>query len=201
MYIRILALASSMFSYHLLNDTELTALLWAADSSAFAEVFDRYWDKVYIHAYRMIGDEDAAKDVTQELFVSLWDKLKDGDLRQPVSLAGYLYAAIRNRVLNHMRQEKTRNSFTDALGAYMDQSQHTIIEKISEKELSAALDLEIQNLPPKMRVIFEMSRKEHLSHKEISQELSISANTVKKQINNAIRIIKLKLGNTINFLF
>lgn len=188
-----------MLSYHLLNDTELTARLWAADPSAFGEVFNRYWDKVYVHAYRMIGDEDQAKDVTQELFVSLWDRLKEGDLRQPVSLSGYLYAATRNRVLNHIRQEQTRSKFTDALEVYLDQSQHSIIEKITEKELSAALDLEIQNLPPKMRVIFEMSRKEHLSHKEISDELSISANTVKKQISNAIRIIRLKLGNTINF--
>ncbi len=184
-----------MYSYHSLSDIELSDLLWSGDSMAFTEVFNRYWDKMFLHALKMLEDEDEAKDLVQELFVSLWTKIKAGELHLQTNLSGYLYITTRNKVLNKIRQKKTRTAFEDALALYIDLNQFSVIEKINEKELAVALDAEIQNLPPKMREIFELSRKKHLSHKEIGLELNISDHTVKKQISNAIKIIRIKLGS------
>ena len=185
-----------MISYSTLSDIDLTKLLRSGDSRAFSQIFDRYWDKLFVHAIKMLDDEDEAKDLVQELFVSLWVKAEAGELHLQTSLSGYLYVATRNKVLNHIRQKKTRNTFEEALATYIDLNQYSVIEKISEKELAAALDSEIQSLPPKMREVFELSRKEHFSHKEISLQLSISDTTVKKQINNALKILKMKMGST-----
>ncbi|MNW97859.1 RNA polymerase sigma factor [compost metagenome] len=68
--------------------------------------------------------------------------------------------------------------------------------RIRERQLADYIETQIQSLPKKMRLIFEMSRKEHLSHKEIATVLETSENNVSTQIMNAIRILKVKLGTT-----
>jgi len=60
--------------------------------------------------------------------------------------------------------------------------------------LADLIEKEIQALPSKMRQIFELSRKQYLSYKEIAEQLEISEHTVKSQVSNALRILKLKLG-------
>ena len=67
-------------------------------------------------------------------------------------------------------------------------------ETIREKELKGIIEREIASLPAKMRAVFEMSRNENLSYKEIAEELCISDKTVKKQINNAIKILRKKIN-------
>ncbi|SDK18439.1 RNA polymerase sigma-70 factor, ECF subfamily [Pedobacter sp. ok626] len=184
--------------YTSLTDIDLVRLLKLGDQVAFTEIFNRYWDKLYLHALKMLEDEDDAKDLVQELFSSLWTRVAEFELQS--SLSGYLYVMVRNKVLNHIRQQKTRNTFQEALTLYIDTHQHSVLEYISENELSLALEVEIQNLPPKMREIFELSRKQDLSHKEIASKLNISDKTVKKQINNALKIIRMKLDNTIGLI-
>ncbi len=187
-----------MSSLKSISDTELISLLELGDHSAFTEVFNRYWDQLYLHALKMLGDEDEAKDVVQELFTSLFEKSGEIDFRS--SLSGYLYVSLRNKVLNYIRKKKTRSTFEEDLSIYIDTNQHNVIEKITEKELTEALALEIKNLPPKMREVFLLSRNEQLSYKEISEELKISTHTVKRQISNALKIIRIKLSGTIGLL-
>ncbi|EOR95499.1 putative RNA polymerase ECF-type sigma factor [Arcticibacter svalbardensis MN12-7] len=190
-----------MSSYNTINEIDLLNLLRLGDNRAFTEVFNRYWDKMYIHALRMLEDEDEAKDLVQDIFASLWTKCNE--LQLHTNLAGYLYVATRNKVLNYIRQKKTRAGFEDALALYIDQNQYSVIDKICEKELASALESEITHLPEKMRKVFELSRYIHLSHKEIGLQLNITDHTVKKQIGNALKIlrIKMKLEGTITIIF
>src|SRR5690606_7332014 len=110
------------------------------------------------------------------------------------SLIGYLYVATRHRVLNRIRQKKNYDNLTDALAGFIHNEEGNIINVLTEKEISQTLDNEIQKLPSKMRVIFELSRKEQLSYNEIANELNISDKTVKKQISNALKIIRPQLN-------
>lgn len=147
---------------------------------------------MYVHAYKMLGDEDEAKDVVQELFTSIW--AQRAELELVTSLKAYLYTALRNRVLNVFDKRKVRESYLEAMAIYFDENHQVVEDNLREKELACIIDKEIANLPEKMRNVFELSRKQNLSHKEIASELQISDKTVKKQINNAIRILKLKIS-------
>lgn len=182
-----------MSNYASLSDNELAALLREGDRSAFGEIFNRYWDILFLHAARMTGNEDDAKDIVQEMFSTLW--LKHAEIHFSTTLSGYLYITIRNRILNLIRKYKIRHDFTELLALYMRQQEDCTIAAISFKELESALENEIQQLPAKMRQVFELSRNQSLSHKEIAEELNISVTTVKKQINNALKIIRPKLTN------
>ncbi|MDB5281720.1 MAG: polymerase, sigma-24 subunit, subfamily [Bacteroidota bacterium] len=174
------------------TDAELIKLIRDGTKGAFEEIYDRHWAAMYVHAYKMLKDEDEAKDVIQELFANLWVNREELELRN--SLKAYLYTALRNRILNIFDSRKVRSTYIDSLSLYFEEHHLVTEERFREKELENIIEGEIANLPDKMRIVFELSRKQHLSHKEIALELQISDKTVKKQINNAIRILKLKIS-------
>ncbi|NGM60890.1 RNA polymerase sigma-70 factor [Sphingobacterium sp. SGG-5] len=182
-----------MNNYGTYDDFALLALLKAGDEKSFAEIYDRYWAVLYRHAYKLLKDEVVAQDIVQEVFVNLWDKIHHLDLQN--SLSSYLYAAVRNKVLNVIQREKYQKRYVDSMIHFMKTSEALTDHKLRANMLQEKIEKEVAFLPAKMRHIFEMSRIQHLSHKEIAQELKLSDKTVKKQINNAIRILRFKLSS------
>ncbi|WP_276347639.1 RNA polymerase sigma-70 factor [Daejeonella sp. JGW-45] len=180
-----------MRPYKLYTDSELLDLLKSDDRHAFAEIHYRYWEVMYRHALKMLGEEDDAKDVVQDLFANLWVKGKDIVLS--TSLSGYLYISVRNKIINIIHQKAVRKDYLSSLALYAEETRNTILDQITEKEMLRVVEKQIQNLPQKMRHIFELSRHQNLSHKEIANQLEISDKTVKKQIGYAIKIIRLRL--------
>ncbi|WP_199233925.1 RNA polymerase sigma factor [Pedobacter sp. HMWF019] len=182
-----------MVVYSALPDPELTALLKEGDETAFTEIYNRYWKLIYAHVYKMIREEDDAKDVVQEVFSNLW--LKAAAIKNNTNISGLLYTAARNRVFDLIEKNKVRSDYIGEIAAFLSDPRNDQVDTIDEKRILEILEREIQKLPPKMREIFEMSRKEDLSHKEIASKLNISEQTVKKQVQNALKAIKPKLND------
>jgi len=180
-----------MDNYRSFSDVELTHLFKSGDKEAFTEIYSRYWDVLYIHALKMLRDEQEAKDLIQDLFIAFWAKASTIELK--TNLSGYLYVSARHKILNRIRQKKTNDDFISGLAIFVDKQDGSGLDQLTEKEITITLEKEIEKLPPKMREIFELSRKHYLSHKEIAHKLGISDKTVKKQISNAIKIIRPKL--------
>jgi RNA polymerase sigma-70 factor (family 1) len=174
-----------------LSDMELLDLLKSGSQAAFKEIYARYWQPLYLHAYHMLGDEDEAQDIIQELFIAFWHKPES--LSVHTSLKSFLYAATRNRVLNQIRKSKTNQNFIQLLGQGITEKDFKTVEDIDLKELTRIIDEEVQKLPQRMREVFELSRKNFLTHKEIAAQLGTSEETVKKQISNSLRVLRLKL--------
>jgi RNA polymerase sigma factor (sigma-70 family) len=101
-------------------------------------------------------------------------------------------------VIDKMAHEKIKTNYAESLQELLDEGHCITEESIREKELMQLIDQEIASLPEKMRQVFQFSRKDYYSHKEISAILNISEQTVKKQVQNALKIIKLRLAS---FLF
>ncbi len=188
-----------MFSYTKLSDHELLALLKESDRAAFAEVYDRYKVLLHIHAYKKFSDREEAKDIVQDVFASLWKNRENSDFN---NLPGYLYTAVRNSIVNHITRKEVKTKYITSMQNFSSFGQIVTDHLIREKQLADIIEKEIEALPKKMRVIFELSRKEHLSHKEIAERLSISEKTVDKQISNALKILRtrVKLMSFLTFL-
>lgn len=176
--------------YRDFRDEELTVLLKQGDQLAFTEIYNRYWAEMYHHTFRMLKDEDSSKDVVQDVFSTLW--LKSSTLNVNIKLSGHLYISARNKVLNLIAQDKVRNDYLSAIATFVTESTSDI-PLFDERQILEIVEAEIKNLPPKMREIFELSRKDNLSHKEIAKRLNLSDQTVKKQVQNALKIIKSKV--------
>lgn len=181
-----------------LIDVELTHLLKEGNHAAFAEIYDRHWGRLYIHALKMLKDENEAKDMVQEAFIGLWNNASA--LNVSSSLSAYLFSSMRNKVLNQIRNNRVRTGYIDLFSHYMDTHNQTVLERMEEKELLSAIEEVIQSLPEKMKEVFELSRKDHLSHKEIAEKLGISDKTVKRQISNALSILRIRLKKPENLI-
>ena len=177
--------------YHSISDLEFTGLIRLGDHKAFSELYDRYKVVLYIHAKRILNDEEESKDVIQELFINIW--LKKSELIINTTVKSYLYFAIRNNVFNKLTRRKLEISYLNSLEETIANGETSLEENLREKELIDVIDREIMLLPLKMRNVFKLSRTHNLSHKEIAEKLNISDKTVKKQIGNAIKILRLKI--------
>ena len=173
-----------------LSDMEIFEKFKNGSDDAFAEIYQRHWQRLYVHAYNMLADEDEAKDIVQEIFTSFWLKGRGLDLK--ISLRTYFHSAVKNRILNMIEHNRIRNNYLNSLTDILFSHNNTEF-KLEEDERIKLIDQEILYLPTKMRTIFELRRTEEFSYKEIGEQLGISDKTVKKQINNAIKILKVKV--------
>jgi len=181
-----------MEPYSKLTDAELTDLMRSGHHAAFTEIYHRYKKLLYHHAYQRLRNEEEVDDIIHELFTTLW--IKRETLVLKTNLIGYLYTATRNRILDFVSHQKVESEYIASFQGFIDRTENFTDFLLREKQLRALIDKEIALLPAKMREVFEMSRKEGLSHKEISEKLNVSEKTVKSQVNNALKILRVKLG-------
>jgi RNA polymerase sigma-70 factor (ECF subfamily) len=180
-----------MGTYTDLSDDKLVALLQQGNEQALKEIFTRYNKLLYSYAYKKLEDQEEAKDIVQDLFIRLWSNRESFLLK--TSLPSYLFRAVRNRALDIFAHKKIKSDYVASFQGFIDLPQSTTDYLVREKDISALIDREIQSLPPKMREIFILSRKENYSHKEIAKKIGISEETVTKQIKRALKILRLRL--------
>jgi RNA polymerase sigma-70 factor (ECF subfamily) len=180
-----------MKSYCSFTDQQLIPLLKRGDDAAYAEIFTRYTRLLIAHAYRLLGDQDEANDVVQDVWLVLWQK--HAELEFKTALSSYLYAAVRNRIFNRMAHLKHVAKYADSIVKFMESGFVLADDALREKEFAAVIEKEINSLPAKMREIFLMHKRDEMNYKEIGEQLGISDGTVKQQVYNATKILKSKL--------
>ncbi len=138
------------------------------------------------------GDRDTAHELVQDSFINLY---KHKNTAQEIkSVRAYLYVILKNNILNHYRKESARKKYQEYLAVHSSPLDNSTELAIESRELERQLNGEIEKLPPKCRAVFKLSRKEHLSNKEIASRLGISENTVEQHMRKAIRELRGSLG-------
>lgn len=162
------------------------------DPFAFEEIYDRYWFPLFISAHKRLRCKEDAEEAVQQLFESLWKNRRKIAIR--TSLENYLFAAVRYIVLRiiHTRSLGARAAGSDD---GVEVTDRTTEETILVRDLSLQIEKIVEGLPVKCRRVFEMSRYEMKSHKEIGALLGISEKTVENHIAKALRQIRLNLNH------
>lgn len=171
----------------------LLSSLQHGNHQAMEEIYRSYWEDVFDIALKKTGDEAVAQDITQEIFISLWENRAAINLSG--SLGAYLHGAVKYKVINYFRSGSVKAQHQTALITLMDE-QHTAAadDQLILKELHLEVDAAIALLPEKMQLVFSMSRKQEKSIKEIASELDVSVQTVKNQISAALKLLKKSLS-------
>lgn len=188
-----------MIAYHSLSDLELVDLIRSGNQNAFAEIYERYFGLLYLHAYNRLRDKDEAKDLIQELFSSLW--MRRDNLAPKSNFSNYLYSWVRNSVLNSIAHKQVEEKYLASLPDWVNESESFTEHRIRERQLAAIIEKEVQALPPRMREVFELSRKAYMNYKEIADKLNLSEQSVRSHVKNALKILRVKLGILIYVFF
>ncbi|QIH31464.1 RNA polymerase sigma factor [Sphingobacterium sp. DR205] len=176
--------------YRSYSDNELVEQMFQGDRNSFAELYDRYFAVIYSFVRKMLRDSDQAEDVTQEIFLAFYE---NGTQTPVKSVRSYLYQSARYAIVDLFRKQKHQNNYLAGLQDYYHKGAWTTDDMLIERELQHRIEQEVDGLPPKMRKIFELSRRQYLSNKEIADQLSLSEGTVRQQIHNAIVRLRSRL--------
>lgn len=183
-----------MSSFNSKHDEELICLLKTGDELAFTEIYNRYWDKLYYIAHKLLKDTDAAEEIVQEIFLVLWKKRADITI---LSLNQYLAAMTRYAVYRHIAKEKK----------FSKQDNSDIIlntEVASEIDIDNKILLEIitklsNKLPEKCRLVFQYNKIQDQSLQEVAEQLNISQKTAEAHLTKALRVIRANFGDVTHF--
>jgi RNA polymerase sigma-70 factor (ECF subfamily) len=168
------------------------------DRAHFERLFRAHFVHLCNFARQYVQDLDTAKDLTQKVFIHLWENREKIDPRKAVQ--SYLFTAVRNRCLNHIRDHKKyRSRVLDVDIVDLEISFETEDSDLLEFKEKVAEALSA--LPEKCRLVFEMSRYQHMKYKEIAEELDISVKTVEAHMSKALKSLREQLRDYLPFLW
>lgn len=168
------------------------------NEAAFNVLFRRYFNKLHQFALKFVKDRTVAESLVLDLMLHIWQKSELIDDR--VDIAPYLFTAMKNRVFNHIRK-KYRETVTLEEIPEKHQLLNASDEALEASELASAYHHVLEQLSPQRKKVFEMSRNQAMSHKEIAAELQLSVNTVENHISASIRFLRQNLKNNTDIAF
>jgi RNA polymerase sigma-70 factor, ECF subfamily len=168
-------------------------LISSGDEQTFEAVFRAHYTSLCAFSRKFVADPDAAEELVQDLFLNLWEKR--AELTPTQSLRSYLFAAVRNSCLNHLKHLKVRARHQEHSLALAPEFAEDPQAALQAAELQARIGLAIDALPDRCGEIFKMSRFEGLKYQEIADQLALSPRTVEVQIGKALKLLRQALGD------
>lgn len=185
--------------YQQLTDDALVELLRSSDSKAFAEIYRRHWERLALHVLKVISSREDARDIVQEVFVSVWKRRTAIELKGPLIV--YLLKSVRNGAIRYIEKNITVNNYLQTLSETIAEGAADPTGHCEYRELEQKVEQAVAGLPPKMQEVYLLSRNEKMSYKEIADHLGIAENTVRKQLSNALKSLRTSVGELSISLF
>ncbi len=164
-----------------------------SDSEAqFKKVFTSSFNKLKHYAFTIVRDDVTAEEMVQNVFCRLWERNLGPEsdlLSQP-----YLYKAVYNECLNHLKQEKHRAKHKARVANEKEQTAEPV-DRLDSRVLEKEVHQAINALPEQCRTVFQLSRMEQLKNREIAETLGISVKTVETQMTKALKTLRQKLAH------
>ncbi|MBS1664953.1 MAG: RNA polymerase sigma-70 factor [Bacteroidetes bacterium] len=173
------------------DDIHHLRLLKDRDETAFEALFKHYFKRLRQYAYTFVQDQELAEDIVQNVFFRLWEKIEV--LNFSDSIAAYLYRAIYNESLNHLKHIKVKRNYQSYLHRRLKNESDNAQKKLHLDQLEQRLREAINDLPEQCRTIFQLSRFEELRYREIGLRLGISVKTVENQMGKALKVLRARL--------
>lgn len=184
------------------SNQELVLLIQKNDRVAFYNIYERYSKRLYGFVLRYIKQKEDAEEIVQEVFVKIWEFRNKIDAYS--SFEAFLFTIASNTTISLLRKRTSEKIYLEHLKSLQQcANSPDLIDEIQFNELNDRIQSLLNELTPRQKEIFQLSREEGLTHDEIAQKLDISVNTVKKHMANTLSFLKSQIDSTltINLLF
>lgn len=160
------------------------------NKSEFKELFEIYFEQVKRFVYYKSGDEDLASDITQEVFLKIWERRKKVRKETVVPL---LYTIAGNLFVNKWRKTKVALKFIERSVSQVSLDARTPETDYAYQETKRNYEQILSKMPQRQREVFLMSRIDELKYEEIANNLQISIKAVEKRMQKALEMLRAEL--------
>jgi RNA polymerase sigma-70 factor (ECF subfamily) len=175
------------------DDRQLVETIRGGDTDAFETLVRRKTSKVYALCYRIIVNSEDAKDISQLVFIKLWENLEKYDPKYAFDT--WLYRMVTNVAIDFMRNKQSRdnavNSNLRLVKTAADAEQSVVVQR---KEVESVFESVSSVLSPKQKTIFVMNQMEDLPSAEIAKVLGCRESTVRNHLFNARKLMQTQLA-------
>lgn len=197
-------LAVNLCKLRFMNEQELVKALILGQESAYKTVVNNYQLNVYNTCIGILNDEDAAKDISQEVFIELFQSVNK--FRGDSKLSTWLYRIAINKSLNYIRDNK-KHSVVKSIQRFFssnereenieiqDFSNISPIELFEQKDHNKALQKAIEKLPANQKTAFVLKNYDDLSYKQITEIMELSMSSVESLIHRARKSLQKELAH------
>ncbi len=176
------------------SNTELLQLIREDNMIAFYNLYERYSRRLFGFVLKYLKQETDAEEIVQEVFIKIWENRANINIYS--SFESFLFTIAYNKTISLFRQRTTENKYLEYLKSIQQVDEDpVIIDEIYYTELKDKVLSLLDELTPRQKEIFLLSREQGLTHQEIAGKLNISVNTVKKHMVNTLAFLKLNIGN------
>ena len=161
------------------------------DQLSFEKLFKCYYPRLCFYCKRIVGDQDQAEDIVQEVFLKYWDK-KEEVAGHEMAIKKFLYTSVHHASLNFVRHNKVVKNYLEKLDDNPLDSQNVVYAMI-RSEVSAILYHALEKLPPSCQRISRMAFIHEMKNHEIAEKLNLSVTTVKTQKRRGMELLRLML--------
>ena len=160
------------------------------DEEAFLKIYNEYWYKVFLIAYKRLGKKDIAEELTQDLFLKLWEKRHT---LKPQNISSYLFVAIKNSVIDHIHSGLVADKYLDFYKSFGELNSTATQNIVEFDDLAQAIEKGLTRLPTKTQEVFKLSRLESWSSDKIARHLHLSEKTVGYHLTKSLKFMRAYL--------
>ncbi|WP_136464765.1 RNA polymerase sigma factor [Flagellimonas onchidii] len=183
---------AKVFEYNLF----LIQSLKKGNEDAYVYLVNTYHENLYGYVLSLCNDHELTQDIVQNVFIKTWEFRKKLNPKYPIK--SFLIKTAYNEFIN----QYWKNTSIKELESEFHTSINNIVEETEDtiRQLIGYVKQEIQNLPPKCKKIFLLSKQDGLTNHEIAEHLNLSKRTVETQISKAYKIIRERIGEKANLI-
>ena len=171
------------------EELEWVARIRAGDAAAFERVFRTYHPGLCTFAYRYVRSRDVAQELVQDVFAKLWEDRQRLSLRD--CFKNYLYTAVRNRAISHLRHDVVeRRCIADPSEHHDSDGGNEGELRLEAEELEAVVERVLRQLPERCRVALALRWQRHMTYAEVAEAMGISVKTVEIHIGRGLAALR-----------
>lgn len=173
------------------DERKLVLRLIEGDEDAFCELYAAYKNRLLYFAMKFVKSREFAEDIFQDAFTVVWQGRRF--INPDASFSSYLYTIVRNRILNQIRDMTNEDQLKEHILSQAVDATNDTKSEILLNDLKEIIGRALEQLTPRQREVFKMSRDQQMSHKEIADALGVSVNTVQEHISVSLKVIRTYL--------